>query len=572
MNFLLLLKPSLKRFGRVFSKRNRGLLLVILTGAVLFFCGIYIGITRFLTYVSNPTILLGDTLAKIVGAALISKFLEMLFMALAFMLLFSGIISALSILFLDKDLQTLMVSPQPVSRIFMSRFVMLVFDSSWMAVIFFLPVFLAFAKVLNASALAYICFPFILLCFILIPNIIGAGGSLLLATFFPIRQMKKVFQFISIIMLTGLIFFIRSLEAEKLLNPTHFKTSSNYLINLQLPLKYSPISWMHQTTLDLFKGNFAEAFNHFFPLISVVIIGIIILIVLAFKYYHYSWQKSCEAMDNQLIGLEWLRKLLIFPLKTSSPDLRVIISKEITIFLRDPAIFSQIFMMIAIIAIYGYNLAIIPIKDVPSMFSKGLNNALLFLNGPFIGFILASIGMRFVYPSISLEGRAFWAVKSSPVSPKRVLIIKILFYLLPMTILSLILCAVSNSVFTVSTPALTWLSYFNVLLITMVTTSLAIGVGSVNADFNADSPLKIAGSYGGFIYMILDGLYIINLLLLESYPIYCFNYSNIYHVRGMIPTILFYFNILIILITTMAWIYLPIKKGLEAIEEYEPEL
>ena len=119
-------------------------------------------------------------------------------------------------------------------------------------------------------------------------------------------------------------------------------------------------------------------------------------------------------------------------------------------------------------------------------------NALIYLNGPFIGFIVASIGMRFVYPSVSMEGRAFWAVKSSPVSPKRVLVIKVLFYLLPMTILGMILCTVTNAIFTVSTPVLRWLSYFNVLLITTVITSLAIGVGSVNADFNADSPLKIA--------------------------------------------------------------------------------
>lgn len=548
------------------------LFFVILFGAILFFAGIYIGMTRFLTYVSNPTILIGDSLARVIGGMLISKFLEMLLMTLSFMLLFSGVISALSILFLDTNLQTLMVSPQPVSKIFISRLIMLTFDSSWMAIVFFLPVFLAFAKTLNADYIAYLFFPITLFFFILIPNIIGAGGSILLAAFFPIRQMKKVFQFLSIIMLTGLVFFLRSLEAEKLLNPSHFNTVSNYLISLQLPLmKYSPVAWMHQTTLNLFKGKFSEALDGFFPLFFTVIMGLTIVVFLAKRYYHYSWQRSCEAMDNQIIGLEWLRRLLILPLKLVKPDARVIISKEISVFLRDPAIFSQIFMMIAIIVIYGYNLSIIPIKDVPKMFTQGLNNGLLYLNGPFIGFILASIGMRFVYPSISLEGRAFWAVKSSPVSPKRVLIIKILFYLIPMTILSLILCGVSNSVFTVSTPVLTWLSYFNVLLITLVVTSLAIGVGTINADFNADSPLKIAGSYGGFIYMILSGLYILNLIFLEAYPIYFFNYSKLYHIRGIVPSILFYFDIFIILITTFAWVYLPIKKGLEAIEEYEPE-
>ncbi len=571
MNTLLLLKPSVKKIRRIFATRNKLFLVTIFVCAALLYAGIYFGMARFLSYVSKAPII-GDAFGAIIGGLIISKLLEMLFMTLFFMLLFSGVISALSILFLDTELQPLMVSPQPVSRIFMSRLLMLTFDSSWMAVIFFFPVFLAFAKTLNAFSLAYICFPISLLFFVLITNIIGAGSSLLIAAFFPIRQMKKIFQFLAIIMLTGLIFFIRSLEAEKLLNPSHFKSVSGYLISLDLPLvRYSPATWMHQTTLNLFYGRFNEALSNFWPILITVVVGLIILWVLAKYFYHYSWQRSCEAMDNQIIGLEWLRKILIKPFKFFAPDVNVIASKEITIFLRDPAVFSQIFMMMAIIVIYAYNLAILPIKDVPTMFTQGLNNALIYLNGPFIGFIVASIGMRFVYPSVSMEGRAFWAVKSSPVSPKRVLLIKVLFYLVPMIILGLILCTVTNAIFTVSTPVLRWLSYFNVLLITIVITSLAIGVGSVNADFNADSPLKIAGSYGGFIYMILSGLYIANLVFLEAYPIYCFNYSRQYYVRGFGSNILFFLSIIVILLASAAWMYLPIRKGLDAIEEYEPE-
>jgi hypothetical protein len=80
------------------------------------------------------------------------------------------------------------------------------------------------------------------------------------------------------------------------------------------------------------------------------------------------------------------------------------VEKEITIFLRDPAIFSQIFMMAAIVFVYGYNLAILPLKDLPSLYSGEINDSMVYFNGPFIGFILAAISMRFVFPSISLKG------------------------------------------------------------------------------------------------------------------------------------------------------------------------
>ena len=61
-------------------------------------------------------------------------------------------------------------------------------------------------------------------------------------------------------------------------------------------------------------------------------------------------------------------------------------------------------MMIAIVIVYGYNLSILPLKDLASLYSGEINDIMVYLNGSFIGFILASIAMRFVFPSISMEG------------------------------------------------------------------------------------------------------------------------------------------------------------------------
>jgi ABC-2 type transport system permease protein len=278
-----------------------------------------------------------------------------------------------------------------------------------------------------------------------------------------------------------------------------------------------------------------------------------------------------EAVENQVLGLEWIRKIVIFPLRFFKSSFRVIATKEITTFLRDPAIFSQIFMMAAIVFVYGYNLSILPLKDIPTLYSGEINDSLVFMNGPFIGFILASIGMRFVYPSVSMEGRAFWAVKSSPMRPGKIIFIKLLIYLIPMLLLGIVLCTVTNSIFQVSSPLLYWMSYINVGLISIVITALAIGTGSVYADFDVDSPLKIAGSYGGFIYMILSGLYIINLLSLEVYPMYRFFFHRFVPISRFSAIVLVGICILLLLVCTAAWIYVPLKKGLEVIDNYEPE-
>jgi ABC-2 type transport system permease protein len=496
----------------------------------------------------------------------------MLLLTLFFMVLFSSIISALSAFYLNEELPVLMASPQPIGRIFRSRFILMTFESSWMVMAFFFPALIAFATALNANAVAYFIFILFLAFFIILPNICGATFALLLGSFFPIRQMRKIFQFLSIIVLTSLIFFLRSLEAEKLLNPSYFKDISQYILSLQLPLlQFSPSAWLHQAALSLFNANYQDAFSSFLPLAGLTLGGLLALNLLAVFLYRKSWQKSMEAIENQVLGLEWIRKAITFPLKYFDNVFRVIATKEITTFLRDPAIFSQIFMMAAIVFVYGYNLTILPLKDIPSLYSGELNDTLVFLNGPFIGFILASIGMRFVYPSISMEGRAFWAVKSSPIKPRRILFIKFIVYLIPMLLLGIILCAVTNSIFTVTSDVLWWMSFINVGLISIVITALAISVGSIHADFAADSPLKIAASYGGFIYMILSGLYILNLLVLEAYPMYRFFFHRFMSMGRFSGKFAIIVCAILLLLCTYAWLTIPFKKGLKVIENYEPE-
>ncbi len=571
MNSFQLINPAVKKLRRIFALRNRKVLYSLFFGSAFLALTIFYGLFRFLDYVGRAP-MLGETLGPIVGGLLVSKLLEMLLMTVFFMILFSSIIAALSSLFLNEELTVLMSAPTSIGTIFRSRLILMTAESSWMVVIFFMPALLAFAKALKADLTAYLIFPVFMFVFVLLPNLAGALAALLLAAFFPVRQMKKVFQFLSILVLTALIFFLRSLEAEKLLNPSYFKDVSQYLLSLQVPLlEYSPSSWLHQASMSLFRNSTLEAFQQFMPLFGVTVAGFIILNILAVKFYRTSWQRSMEAVDNQVLSLEWVRRALILPFRLFRADFRVIAGKEITTFMRDPAIFSQIFMMAAIIFVYGYNLSILPLKDIPTLYSGEINDTLVFLNGPFIGFIIASIGMRFVFPSISMEGRAFWAVKSSPVNPRRILQIKLIVYLVPMLLLGVILCAVTNSVFQVSHSFLLWISYLNVILITLVITSLAIGVGAIYADFSADSPLKIAGSYGGFIYMILSGMYVINLLALEAYPMYRFFHSRFFAVRGHSTIILLTMSATLLLACTAAWIYLPFQKGLETIDNYEPE-
>ncbi|HOT26879.1 MAG TPA: hypothetical protein PLU72_01745 [Candidatus Ozemobacteraceae bacterium] len=571
MNPNSLLFPTYRAFVQSVRKRGARFAALLAGGGVFTAFIIYFALYKFLAYVSKAP-MLGAVIGPMIGGLLVSKLLEMLYLALFIMIVFSSVIAAFSSFYLDDEIRLLMSSPIPSARIFWSRFVLMVGESSWMAAAFFLPVFLAFATAAQAPLWAYLIYPLYIFFFLLAPNLVGGLLALSLATLFPIRQMRKVFQFLSVMVLAAMVFFFRYMEPEKLLNPSYFGSVSNYILNLQNPLtKIGPSAWMHTATRTLFEGDPLVSLRQLLPLLTLLGIGLFIMHVLARSFYRRSWQISLEAVENQVLGLEWLRRVLIIPLRFASPEFRVIGQKEITVFFRDPAIFSQIFMMAAIIFVYGYNLTILPLKDLPSLYSGEINDTMVYFNGPFIGFIMAAVAMRFVYPSISMEGRAFWAVKASPVPASRLLQVKFILYLVPMMALGLLLCFISNRIFAVTTSYLFLISFLNVFMMSIVITGLAIGLGTVFARFDADNPLKISGSFGGFVFMISCALYVMNLLVLEAYPMFRMYFYRYYPIAGTGSRLLILLSFVLLIFCSALWTIVPLMRARDTIERYEPE-
>ncbi|HEY9069245.1 MAG TPA: hypothetical protein VIV61_03255 [Candidatus Ozemobacteraceae bacterium] len=566
-----LLYPNWRALVRSVEKRSPRFLALVTSGGLLTAFIVYYSLYRFLEYVGRAP-MLGAVVGPMIGGLLVSKLLEMLYLALFIMIVFSSVIASFSAFYLDDEIRLLMASPVPAARIFWSRFAQMVVESSWMAAAFFLPVFLAFATAADAPTWAYLIYPLYIALFLLTPNLFGALLALSLATVFPIRQMRKVFQFLSVLVLASMVFFFRYMEPEKLLNPSYFGSVSNYILNLQNPMtKIGPSAWITSATQMLFHGDPLLSLGKMLPLLGFLGAGFALLHLLARGYYRNSWQASLEAVENQVLGLEWLRRLLIRPFRLASPEFRVIAEKEITVFFRDPAVFSQIFMMAAILFVYGYNLTILPLKELPSLYSGEINDTMVYFNGPFIGFILAAIAMRFVYPSISMEGRAFWAVKSSPVPANRLLQVKFILYLVPMLLLGLVMCGISNSIFSVTSSYLFWISFLNVTLMSVVITGLAIGLGTVFARFDADNPLKISGSFGGFVFMISCAAYVLNLLLLEAYPMFRLYFYRYYPVTSHGSWILIVLSFVLLTMCSIVWTVAPLIRARDTIERYEPD-
>ena len=74
---------------------------------------------------------------------------------------------------------------------------------------------------------------------------------------------------------------------------------------------------------------------------------------------------------------------------------------------------SQLILLGVLVIIYLFNIRALPLfrgEQVPFF----LVSVISFLNLGLAGFVLASIAARFIFPSISLEGRQMWLLRSSP--------------------------------------------------------------------------------------------------------------------------------------------------------------
>jgi ABC-2 type transport system permease protein len=146
------------------------------------------------------------------------------------------------------------------------------------------------------------------------------------------------------------------------------------------------------------------------------------------------------------------------------------------------------------------------------------------------GFVIAAICLRFAYPSVSSEGKAFWIVQSAPVSYRRFLLVKVLVYAAPLTLLSVALTAFTNVL--LHADAVVWsftLIGASMLGITLV--SLGVGLGGLAPNFAAENPLQVGLSLGGFGYMAAALAYVGGMMMLMARPIVQYLFWRVFGVE-----------------------------------------
>jgi ABC-2 type transport system permease protein len=475
----------------------------------LFWAGIFAVVYRVLVYFQGVEGF-GDILAR--------KLLSMVLLTFFSILMFSSILTALSTLYLSKDLPLIHAAPVTVDRVFLARWIESTFDSSWMPFLFGLPIFLAYALVYDAGLSFYLALAGALLPFCLLASALGALIVLLLVVSLPANRMRDIFVLLTVVLVILLYFLFRFMRPERLVDPTALATLAGYLRSLEAPgSPFLPTTWILESLWPVLTGTSGMTLFYLILSVTGALSMVFINIKLARIFYFKGVSKAQVARRavrgrKRSFGTYGKRSLL------TCGKIGALLSKDVKTFFRDNTQWSQLFLLVALIIVYLYNFKVLPIEKAPIK-TFYLQNILSFLNMGLAGFVLAAMAVRFVFPAVSIEGEAFWVIRSAPVPPKAFLWVKFWTYLVPLVVLSEILVVLTNKLLSV-TPFMMGLSTITVFFMVFGITAMGVGLGAAYPNFRLENMAQVATGFGGMLFMFLCVGFIGSVIVLEAGPVY----------------------------------------------------
>jgi ABC-2 type transport system permease protein len=524
--FRLLLGVQIKSFFNSRNSRSGAQFFIFLVFSGLVILSIYFGTSALLTKLDSlnhsqrySTVLSLATRWIPVGDLIKERLFSMVVLAVFFMLVFSQVISSISHLYLSRDTELLMASPRSAKRVFESRFISSAISASWMSLLFFLPVLLAYTHNYGLHFLELAPFFLALIPFLVVPATLGTLFSVLISRYFPLHQSKKIFQFASVLFMTLVLVLIRMLQPERLFSIRDFTEIEKFISNLQVPFfQYIPSTWLAEISQALMTRSPAETLMPAIYLFTTALVLLGLTLRLGRRHFFATWCRSRELRSVEVVHSSRSRVFSGFRFLPSA--IRAIYVKDSLLFARNSELWSQIFLIFAMVGLYLYNIHLLHLDKI-SMFSNALSRFVSFLNTAFVGFITVSISMRFLFPSISLEGPGLWILKSSPFPIQRLIWFKFLYYFPGILVVGNLMTVLANWILKVG-PELYVVNGINISCLAFTNAMLAISFGAIYPMYKAENINRIFMSFGGVFYMMAALFFMFVFLGSQVYPGYLY--------------------------------------------------
>lgn len=442
-------------------------------------------------------------LADLVTARLFSVFA----LALLVLLVFSNLVVAYATFYRTPEVAYLVQAPVAWRTLFLARFWECVTFSSWASAFLGSPILLALGLERGAPPLFYLAALLFYLPFVVIPAALGVVLALALVRLLaPLPRPAWALVGVAAGAAAFLAFRGR-LSAPDLSAAFTLPALIQAMGRTQSP--FLPSFWAAEGVLAAADGNLGTALFDFLLLASTALFAAWLGAEAAARLFYPGWS-ALQGLDRDrsrppgrgIFGR--LDRLLGFLRQPA----RALAVKDLKLFWRDPAQWTQFVLFFGLMALYVANLE----GGSGLAGREPWRSWITLLNLGASLLVLATLTTRFVFPLVSLEGRRFWILGLAPVSLGE--IVRQKFWL----------SVASTSLFTLGVAALSgwrldlaprelFFSLFAVATGTFALCGLAVGLGSLYPNFEEANPARIVSGLGGTLNFILSLVYVVAVAL-----------------------------------------------------------
>ncbi len=434
-----------------------------------------------------------------IGTMIIGRLFSLAFLGMGAMLIISSIVTTYATMYRSDEVPFLIVRPFDISHITIYKFFQSSLLSSWSFCFIIIPFVGAYAwheKMSIFVALWTLIFslPFLFLC-----SAIGSIIVMIVVRWFPIGPAirKTAVWSLAVIMIVSMWILSRQVKV--------YSTEIQFSIGKFVPglvlasNALLPSWWVSEGIMCLSRGEWSRGIMLWLMLFSTGMTGCICMEWLGYKTFYESWQRvngSKGYAKHKPILFPWLNRCL----KWLTGDIRAMVIKDIRIFFRDPMQWSQALIFFGLLGLYFAHLRSFGYKN----FMSGLwLNIIAFVNVFSVSAVICSLGSRFVYPQLSLEGHGFWVLGLAPTTVTRILITKFIVAASGMLAVSVSLILLSGSMLGID-PSITYTTIFLVSAVSLAVSALATGLGAIFIDLRERNPAAIVSGFGGTLNLVLS--------------------------------------------------------------------
>ncbi len=443
-----------------------------------------------------------------------SMILDILLIFLLGLLFFSNAVSAIGSLFLSADYSLIKAAPVSKIRVFNAKLIETIASSTWMVVVFGLPGLISFYVAYDAPITFLATATLHLIPYFIIPAALSMVIVTIVAALVPVNRTKEVFGLCGLLVLIAAYSLLDILfnAAEK---PMQEMEDILYLVEA---IRAPNAPWLPSHWTAIILGNELKPSNITqWPYITALWGTTVALVSAAFLTFICLHDRAYSMSQASITGRKKGRKINL----TDYPPLSwiynqqegAILGREMSTFLRDFSQSIQLMLLLGLCTFYIYNLKLLRVIDnLPVQAAQWWQSFLVIGNLGMGTFVLAAICTRFVFPSVSLEGKSYWILKSSSMPLKSVLKAKFKIWYFPISIIGSTLL-LSGGLAIQAEPEILFLSATICWITSIGLIGLGMGLGSFYSNFDWEHPSQLASTFGSLVYMLgCTILIVINML------------------------------------------------------------